>query len=120
MIRSIKTKAVLSVALCGLLCLSATGFPFLTVRARALSASGVDAALSETPGQDGDGSTDAEAVDRPDVPDASDGDAAVMGAYDESPGGVSTFWGIVIALFVAGAVVFGIAVVIPHEDEDEV
>ena len=40
----------------------------------------------------------------------------VAGASDEAPDGMSIFWGIVISLLVAGAVVVGIVMLVPKED----
>ena len=41
----------------------------------------------------------------------------VAGVSDEAPDGMSIFWGIVISLLVAGAVVVGIVMLVPKEEE---
>ena len=43
---------------------------------------------------------------------------AVAGARDETPSGMTIFWGIAIALLIAAAVIFGIVMMVPKEEED--
>lgn len=43
----------------------------------------------------------------------------VAGVTDEAPDGMQIFWGVVIALLIAAAVVFGIVMLVPKEGKEQ-
>ena len=118
---SVKTSKFIRLAACALLCLALSGAAVCASSAlspQTLCRESVvepgDLGQPEEPGLPGE-PADAQPGDGADASAPEDGQ--VLGLSDEKPG-VGVFWAIVIALFVAGAVVFGIVLVIPHDGED--
>lgn len=116
---SVKTSKLIRLAACALLCpilLGAASFvSFAQAPETVLFESVVEPGDLTPPGEP-DGPEPADGADATGQSAAED-DGQVLGISDEKPG-ISIFWAIVIALFVAGAVVFGIVLIIPHDGED--